>query len=309
MSSKHGDDISVEIVSWETHREPLRAIREPVFIQEQQVPAELEWDEHEDAARHFLVRSHGEPVACGRLTPDGKVGRMAVLKQYRGQGLGRVVLDSIIAQARSEAMPRLFLHAQQHAAEFYSSAGFTVVGEPFDEAGIPHIGMEMPLQEGGAGRFVSGVAYPQPFDEFAVALCADAARQLCILSPSLDHRVFDNAELSQAMSQLARQSRQTEIRILIKDSRPLVARGHRLLTLARRIPSSVRIQKLAEHPDWNNETIVIRDRDGVLYKPGGSEHDGFFEPDSRASTRKHLELFEDLWRYSVQDIELRSLSL
>ena len=55
--------------------------------------------------------------------------------------------------------------------------------------------------------------------------------------------------------------------------------------------------------------VVIRDHDGVLYKPAGSDHDGFYEPDSRASTRKHLELFEELWRYSVQDTELRTLSL
>ena len=55
--------------------------------------------------------------------------------------------------------------------------------------------------------------------------------------------------------------------------------------------------------------MVIRDHDGVLYKPGGADHEGFYEPDSRASTRRHLDLFNDLWRYSVEDIELRALSL
>ena len=157
--------------------------------------------------------------------------------------------------------------------------------------------------------FKNGVEYPHPFDTLAVALCSTAARNVCILSPGLDHDAFDNAELVTALSALARSSRQTQIRILISDSRALVGRGHRLLQLARRIPSSLRIQKLAEHPDWNGETVVIRDRDGVLYKPGGSDHEGFYEPDSRASTQKHLELFEELWRHSAQDVELRSLSL
>ena len=157
--------------------------------------------------------------------------------------------------------------------------------------------------------FVTGVEYPHPFAEMAVELCKSASRYVCILSPRLDHEAFDNPELAAALSALARLSRQTQVRILISDSRGLVGRGHHLLQLARRIPSSMTIQKLAEHPDWKGETIVIRDRDGVLYKPGGSGHDGFFEPDSRASTQKHLELFEELWRHSAQDTELRSLSL
>ncbi|MEE4144779.1 MAG: hypothetical protein V2I26_08270 [Halieaceae bacterium] len=160
-----------------------------------------------------------------------------------------------------------------------------------------------------SNEFLAGVAYPQPFDELAVALCSSAARQVCILSPRLDHAAFDNAELAQALAILIRSSRQTRVRILVADSRDLVARGHRLLKLARRIPSSVQIRKLAEHPQWNDETIVICDRDGVLYKPGDSDREGFYEPSSPASTRRHLELFEELWRYSAEDVELRSLAL
>ncbi len=158
-------------------------------------------------------------------------------------------------------------------------------------------------------EFISGVEYPHPFGDLAVELCRTAARHLCILSPRLDHAAFDNPELAAAISTLARNSRQSEIRILINDSRSLVSRGHSLLELARRIPSSVRIQKLAEHPDWNNQTVVIRDRDGVLYKPGDSNHEAFYEPSSRASTERHLELFNDLWRYSEQDTNLRTLSI
>lgn len=158
-------------------------------------------------------------------------------------------------------------------------------------------------------EFIQGVAYPHPFDDLAVALARSAARYLCILSPRLEPAAFDSEDLSAALSALARSSRQTQVRILVADTRGLVGRGHRLLELARRMPSLVQIRRLSEHPDWNNETIVIRDRDGVLYKPGGSAHDGFYEPDSRASTRQHLELFDELWRYSVQDPELRTLSV
>jgi hypothetical protein len=158
-------------------------------------------------------------------------------------------------------------------------------------------------------EFTTGVEYPSPFDRYGVSLCESARRHICIQSPKLDYAAFNNTELVAALSALARSSRQAQVRILISDSRLLIGRGHHLLQLARRLPSTVKIRKLAEHPQWNNETVVIRDRDGVLYKPGGSEHDAFFEPDSRASTARHLELFDELWRHSVEDSELRSLHL
>jgi len=116
-------------------------------------------------------------------------------------------------------------------------------------------------------------------------------------------------ELAEALSALARRNRHTRVRILIADSRDIVSRGHRLLQLARRLPSAMHMQKIPEHPDWKGETVVIRDRDGVLFKPAGSGDDGFYEPRSRASTQRHLELFDELWRYSEEDPELRSLRL
>lgn len=158
-------------------------------------------------------------------------------------------------------------------------------------------------------QFQTGVEYPAPFDTLVQELCNSAHRYLYILSPTLDCRVFDRASLSEAMTALARRSRQTEVRILIADPSPLVQRGHRLLSLSRRLPSKIHMQTLSEHPQWKGETLVIRDRDGVLYKPGDSDKEGFYEPDSRASTQRHLELFQELWRHSERSAELRSLSL
>lgn len=155
----------------------------------------------------------------------------------------------------------------------------------------------------------AGIAYPHPFDEFAVALSRSATRYVCILSPELEHAAFDNSQLVDALAALARRSAQTQVRILINDSRALVTRGHQLLQLARRLPSTIHLRKLVEHPNWNNETLVIRDRDGVLYKPGGSDHEAFYEPASRAVARQHLELFDELWRYCEEDPALRTLSI
>ena len=149
----------------------------------------------------------------------------------------------------------------------------------------------------------------QTFDDLAVELCNSARRYVAILSPCLDSAAFNNPELASAISHLVRQSRQSEVRILVNDVRPLVARGHHLLQLARRMPSALRIRKLADHPDWNGETVVIRDRDAVLFKPAGSEDRAFCEMDARPVAEQYLERFEDLWRYSEEDPDLRALAL
>jgi len=129
---------------WQHDKDALSAIRRKVFIDEQHVPEQLEWDEDDDDATHFLARIGNRNVACARLTADGKIGRMAVLEQYRNQGIGRQLLQQVIAHARDEAYPTLYMHAQASAMGFYEKAGFTVSGEPFMEAGIPH--REMCLQ-------------------------------------------------------------------------------------------------------------------------------------------------------------------
>ena len=85
--------------------------------------------------------------------------------------------------------------------------------------------------------------------------------------------------------------------------------GHRLLTLARRLPSSVRIQKLTDHPDLPDYSFVVRDIDGTIYKPNDADREGFYEPDSRASAKRFVDQFDDLWIRSRPDPELRMLGL
>ncbi|MDD5249473.1 MAG: GNAT family N-acetyltransferase [Rhodocyclaceae bacterium] len=121
-------------------------MREAVFVREQKVPIELEWDEFDAGSRHVLARDpSGDPIGTGRLLPDGHVGRMAVLPAWRGKGVGRALLEALLDAARERQMPLLALHAQTAAADFYTRFGFKPEGEPFMEAGIPHIVMTLRL--------------------------------------------------------------------------------------------------------------------------------------------------------------------
>lgn len=123
---------------WGTLAPALEALRREVFIVEQGVPEELEWDEHDAVSVHALALIEGEEAGCGRLLPDGHIGRMAVRKHLRGRGAGRALLDALVAEASARGLHVLQLHAQTHATAFYAQAGFVAEGDEFEEAGIVH---------------------------------------------------------------------------------------------------------------------------------------------------------------------------
>jgi len=125
--------------SWQEYKQALTAVRCRVFVDEQQVPVALELDEHDAGCHHVLVTaSQGRPVAAGRIKPDGHIGRMAVLKDCRGLGIGTAMLAALLQYARAQGHASVFLHAQISAAPFYLKSGFVENGAPFMEAGILH---------------------------------------------------------------------------------------------------------------------------------------------------------------------------
>jgi predicted GNAT family N-acyltransferase len=137
----------VRPVNWIATRDKLRALRRAVFIEEQHVPEELEWDDADELAYHVLAMSEeGEPIGTGRLKLDGQIGRMAVAHNWRRCGVGAAILQSLLGLARKEGCTIVRLHAQTHAVPFYAKYGFTAVGDVFDEAGIPHRMMELKLE-------------------------------------------------------------------------------------------------------------------------------------------------------------------
>lgn len=138
--------IRVKLVDWRGHSAVLDALRFEVFVLGQGVPAELERDGRDPECAHVLAESAaGEPVGTGRLLPDGRIGRMAVLEAWRGRGVGAAMLLALMAEARRRGFAHAHLHAQSHARAFYERHGFEVEGEEYLEAGIPHVGMRARL--------------------------------------------------------------------------------------------------------------------------------------------------------------------
>ena len=124
---------------WGSLREDAQKVRVEVFVIEQNVPVELEWDEGDEVSTHAVAYDEqGQPVATGRLLPDGHIGRMAVSQSLRGKGIGKQVLVALLEHARQDGHEELVLHAQTHAVPFYEQQGFIVEGEEFIEADMPH---------------------------------------------------------------------------------------------------------------------------------------------------------------------------
>ncbi|MEL6761539.1 MAG: GNAT family N-acetyltransferase [Myxococcota bacterium] len=139
-------EFTVHLVAWKTHKDELRAVREAVFVREQNVPLEEEWDGRDDESIHALARnSGGLPIGCGRLLPDGHVGRMAVLAEMRGFGVGAAILERLVDAARERGFAEIVLSSQVHAIEFYQRYGFKTEGDTYMDAGIPHRTMRRSL--------------------------------------------------------------------------------------------------------------------------------------------------------------------
>ncbi|MCQ4268168.1 GNAT family N-acetyltransferase [Pseudomonas stutzeri] len=135
------NNIQVRIADWQKDNADLRRIREAVFIAEQAVPPEQEWDADDVEAVHFLALEDGYAIGTARLLADGQIGRVAVLRDWRGMNVGDALMRAVIAEAERRGLREQKLTAQVHATRFYERLGFEVVSEEFLEAGIPHVDM------------------------------------------------------------------------------------------------------------------------------------------------------------------------
>jgi Acetyltransferase (GNAT) family. len=121
-------------------------VRREVFIKEQCIDESLEWDEMDAQGEHIVIYIDGKPVATGRLiVVDGQymLGRIAVLKEYRGRNLGRVLVENLMKRAFEKGAREIYIHAQTQVRKFYEKLGFEAYGDTYEEAGIEHISMKV----------------------------------------------------------------------------------------------------------------------------------------------------------------------
>lgn len=143
MSPADPARFAVELATWTADGAAIRHVRRTVFIEEQGIPENEEWDDLDPQVTHVLAYARSgsvkrDVVGTGRLEPTGKIGRVAVLPQYRGTGAGVAIMQRLVHLAIERGFTEVYLNAQTYARGFYERLGFRVDGPEFDEVGIPH---------------------------------------------------------------------------------------------------------------------------------------------------------------------------
>lgn len=294
---------TVEAVDYTSALPELRSVREPVFVQEQSVPLELEWDELDPLCHHVLARdSAGLPIGTGRLTPEHKIGRMAVLAPWRGRGVGDALLLALLEQARSLGWRRIALNSQTSALAFYARHGFLPCGEPFVEAGIDHQAMELLLDAPNQVETQAGARAA------LLGVIARARRELDIYSRELDPGLLDAPEVVDALRRFAIDG--GEVRILLQDPITPQRAIAPLLGLAQRLPSAFAFRAIEEPTDLRYPAAyAVNDRGGYYFRALGHRFDGETRLDGPGRARQLRADFDPVWERARRCTEYRALGI
>jgi predicted GNAT family N-acyltransferase len=303
--------ITIKAATWKNDHRALSKVRKKVFIEEQHVPTELEWDDEDDLAWHWLAETEtGDAIGTARLLRSHQIGRMAVLPAYRHQGIGRQLLLAALDQAIKNDWFDVYLHAQLQAIDFYAKAGFIAEGPEFMDADIPHRTMRKILQlQRRIGKDHGKIKITDLRDSIEI-FAQQTHRDLMILSNALDSEFFDSETLANNLSQLARNHRSASIRLLVINSKKLTGQLHKLIALYRRLPTSIQLRVVAEeNSELINEGFMVADRSGVLVFALDNNQSAWADFNNRPLANQYTELFERYWQSAQEDPNLRALTL
>lgn len=315
-------DFRIEPADYATDLADLRAVRETVFILEQKVPEEEEWDELDPRCHHVLARDEaGRPIGTGRLTPEHKIGRMAVLPEWRDKGVGSALLVALMDKARSLGWTEVKLNAQVSALDFYARHGFEPYGPRFMEAGIEHQAMRRAIEPlAGPERYPARAREASvPSAEFdslseateaTLAVVRGARRELVLFSRDLDPVLYGQPAVLEAFKDFAIAGRGGVVRIVLLDPAAVQGQGHPLLGLAQRMTSVFQLRTPTDDVDLQYPSAFLAsDRDGYLFRQLGSRWEGDWSPANPARTRQLLEHFGRVWERSRPCTEFRALGI
>lgn len=295
----------VDVIDYDGGREVLRAVRETVFVAEQGVPLEMEWDQDDPVSLHLVARDdNGEPIGTVRLTPSHAIGRMAVLRAWRGRGVGDALMAEVLRQARERRVPEVHLHAQVDAIGFYMRFGFVPEGPRFMEAGIEHQAMRRRLEGPTAieGR------------DAAAAICAGLVartrRELYIYSRALDPGLFDAPEVIDAFRRLGTRRQLVEVRILLQDASAAHRGRTPLIALAQRLSSVFAFREVSDPADRGYApAYVANDTGGYYFRTLGNRFDGEANVEGSGRARQLADHFMPIWERARPCTEFRALEI
>lgn len=314
----YADDFRVDPADFTRDLPAIRAVREPVFLIEQNVPPELEWDELDPLSKHVVARDlNGQAIGTARLTPEHRIGRMAVLAQWRGKGVGEAMLTRLLDQARDLGYPAIELHAQTHAIAFYARSGFAVEGEEYLEAGIPHQNMRLALtprepllRKPPAQTAEQAVETLESCRAATLALLKATRHTLSVFTRDLDPAVLCNEAALGELRRVALSGRGADIRLLVQDPTAALRPAAQLIALAQRATTTLSIRAPVDEIDINYPSgYLVNDVGGYLFRPIASRFEGTTHAHAFGRSRQLQDSFDKVWERSEAPTELRALKL
>lgn len=291
---------SIRIIQtdWQQHQPELTQLRHQVFVNEQQVPVTLEIDEYDPHIWHWLAFEQDRAIATARMRHNGHIGRMAVLQAYRNRGIGRQLLDACITLARVQDLRQVSLSAQCHAQGFYQKSGFSQTGPVFHDAGIEHQDMLLLLRNDyKLGIDSHRFALRNP-ENIILSLCQQARFHINILSDTLPQNLYGSEEFISAISALARQGRQSQIRILIKDSNALRGIRHPLIELSQRLSTAIELRSFDSNASQDQPEFITVDKIALAVIDQPLEAGPWASFHQPPSCQKYDMRFSQLWEYA-----------
>jgi predicted GNAT family N-acyltransferase len=313
------ENFHVEMADWsrERDREALQRIRQQVFAVEQNVPETRERDGHDASGWHVLAHDEtGQPIGCARLTPDQMIGRMAVLHEWRGQGVGVALLRELVTRARSLGWSEVGLASQISAIAFYEHAGFVAYGDEFEDAGLPHRSMRLVFssdaEDGPAARDIRALPAGGRAEIAAARLqiLGETRHQLSIYLPIIDSDSYASIEELAELRRVAVSGRSARIRILLHDPAAALRNDHRLVALAQRLPSAMQIRMPVDEADLAyTSAYLLNDVGGYLFLPEADRPQGraaLHDRSAQAPLRQH---FDNVWERAERATVLQALDI
>lgn len=334
-------DYDTAEVEWTGSRKLIRSLRKSVLVAELGLPDAMMEDEDDAEQLHFQSQSNGQTIGSIRMDLKGNISRLAVDSEFRGKGVGSALIEAATGKARRFGLQSVQLDGRVELDNFYRQAGFLPQEAPSIEASADVL-TEFGLQYRSYVRLLdysddfkpartseAGVAYAsedsayvlgetaaflllrreEEFRRVILAMSRQATQSIRILSPMLDHKLFDSTELYEAFSALARRNKYTHIEILLYDSHRVVKNRHALVEIARRLPSSIAIRIV--HPELRstNYEFVLADGAGVIYRQDYESYEGSANFKDIIECNRLNRQFQRAWESGLQDPNLRQLKI
>ena len=322
-------------VDWASYGSVIRSIRRSVLVNELGLPLDTVEDEADASAIHFQAQTpDGQMIGVIRMDITGNLSRLAVDAAFRHQGTGAALLEAVHVKAQRFGLAETRLVAPVKLHPFCQKAGYSPGGEQFAREGLAHQeysreivyenvyqherieisgnpyeqDTKFPYKLGKTEQFLL-LRLQEEFQRVILEMCRQATHSIRILSPVLDHKLFDSDELQEICSTLARRNRHTTIEILLHDSHRVVKHGHALLEISRKLPSSVGIKIVDPELLRSNHEFVLVDGAGVIYRQDYDLYEGYANFRDIPENNRLGRQFRKNWDFGLYDPHLRQLKM